>query len=483
MNTKQIRQTILDLAIRGALVPQDPTDEPASVLLEHIRAEKEQLIKDKKLKRDKKDNEPIDEIPFELPEGWVWCRLGEVCLFKGGYAFKSNKYIEKSNNQVIRIGNVKNNNLILSNQPVYVPDTLQNEIEDYHIKENDLLFTMTGTKGKRDYFYTLVVPKVRHNLYLNQRVGLLRVILSELNIYFINLVLKHQFVLDSIFQTETGNVNQGNIGSENTLNLLIPIPPLAEQERIVQKVEQLLTIVDTIEQLQEELRDLVKQTKNQVLNYAIAGKLTHQDPNDEPAEALLKRVGKTTATAADTPYEKLPKGWAWCRLGDIGTINPKNKLNDELDVSFIPMPLISDGFSNVHTSEVKKWENIKKGYTHFCNEDIGIAKITPCFENRKSVIFNNLKNGVGAGTTELYILRNNKTLSFNKYIFWFIKTQEFINNGIKAFTGAVGQQRISRDFIENTLIPLPPIAEQHRIVEKIESYFSFLDAIEIQINS
>ena len=173
----------------------------------------------------------------------------------------------------------------------------------------------------------------------------------------------------------------------------------------------------------------------------------------------------------------------WCKLGDIGTINPKNKLNDELDVSFIPMPLISDGFSNVHTSEVKKWENIKKGYTHFCNEDIGIAKITPCFENRKSVIFNNLKNGVGAGTTELYILRNNKTLSFNKYIFWFIKTQEFINNGIKAFTGAVGQQRISRDFIENTLIPLPPLAEQYRIVEKIESYFSFLDTIEIQINS
>ena len=215
-----------------------------------------------------------------------------------------------------------------------------------------------------------------------------------------------------------------------------------------------------------------------MLNYAIAGKLTHQDPNDEPAEVLLKRIGKTTTTAADTPYGKLPKGWAWCRLGDIGTINPKNKLNDELDVSFIPMPLISDGFSNVHTSEVKKWENIKKGYTHFCNEDIGIAKITPCFENRKSVIFNNLKNGVGAGTTELYILRNNKTLSFNKYIFWFIKTQEFINNGIKAFTGAVGQQRISRDFIENTLIPLPPLAEQYRIVQKIETYFSFLDTIE-----
>ena len=174
----------------------------------------------------------------------------------------------------------------------------------------------------------------------------------------------------------------------------------------------------------------------------------------------------------------LPKGWAWCRLGDIGIINPKNNLNDELEVSFIPMSLISEGFSNAHTSEVKKWKNINKGYAHFCNEDIGIAKITPCFENRKSVIFNNLKNGVGAGTTELYILRSNKTLSFNKYIFYFVKTQEFINNGIKGFTGAVGQQRISRYFIENTLIPLPPLAEQQRIVEKIESYFSFFDTIE-----
>ena len=385
MNIKQLRQTILDRAIRGQLVSQDPTDELASVLLERIRAEKEELIKEKKLKREKRESQPIEEIPFEIPEGWVWCRLGEVCFFKGGYAFKSNKYIEKSNNQVIRIGNVKNNNLILSNQPVYVPDTLQNEIEDYHIKENDLLFTMTGTKGKRDYFYTLVVPKVKHNLYLNQRVGLLRVILSELNIYFINLVLKHQFVLDSIFQTETGNVNQGNIGSENTLNLLIPLPPLAEQKRIVQKIEQLFALVDIIEVNKKALEKLIEQAKNQVLSDAIAGKLTRQDLNDEPAEELLKRIGKTTAP--DTPYEKmLPKGWAWCRLGDIGIINPKNNLNDELEVSFIPMALISEGFSNAYTYEVKKWKNIKKGYTHFCNEDIGIAKITPCFENRKSVI-------------------------------------------------------------------------------------------------
>ena len=466
MNTKQIRQTILDLAIRGALVPQDPTDEPASVLLEHIRAEKEQLIKDKKLKRDKKDNEPIDEIPFELPEGWEWCRLGEIGIWGSGVTPSRNKkeYYD-GNIPWLKTGD-------LNDSYIYETSEL---ISDLAVKEYSLKKIPIGSILIAMYGATIA------------KLGLLEIEVTTNQACcactpFSGIVNK--FLFHYLFSQKQNIKNkaeggaQPNISKEKLINFLFPLPPLAEQHRIAQKVEQLLTIVDAIEQLQEQLKALVKQTKNQVLNYAIAGKLTHQDPNDEPAEELLKRIGKTTTTAADTPYEKLPKGWAWCRLGDIGTINPKNKLNDELDVSFIPMPLISDGFSNVHTSEVKKWENIKKGYTHFCNEDIGIAKITPCFENRKSVIFNNLKNGVGAGTTELYILRNNKTLSFNKYIFWFIKTQEFINNGIKAFTGAVGQQRISRDFIENTLIPLPPLAEQHRIVEKIETYFSFLDTIE-----
>ena len=456
MNTKQIRQTILDLAIRGALVPQDPTDEPASVLLEHIRAEKEQLIKDKKLKRDKKDNEPIDEVPFELPEGWEWCRLGDLLINRDG----ERKPLSSS----VRSKQIK------KKYDYYGATGVIDKVDNYIFDEKLLLVGEDGanllSKVKPNAFFA------EGKYWVNNHAHILDATNKNLLDYVI--IVINTISLDNYI---TGTA-QPKLSQENLNKIPIPLPPLAEQYRILQKVEQLLTIVDAIEQLQEQLKALVKQTKNQVLNYAIAGKLTHQDPNDEPAEELLKRIGKTTTTAADTPYEKLPKGWAWCRLGDIGTINPKNKLNDELDVSFIPMPLISDGFSNVHTSEVKKWENIKKGYTHFCNEDIGIAKITPCFENRKSVIFNNLKNGVGAGTTELYILRNNKTLSFNKYIFWFIKTQEFINNGIKAFTGAVGQQRISRDFIENTLIPLPPLAEQYRIVQKIETYFSFLDTIE-----
>jgi type I restriction enzyme S subunit len=168
----------------------------------------------------------------------------------------------------------------------------------------------------------------------------------------------------------------------------------------------------------------------------------------------------------------------WCRLGEIVEINPKNLLDDELDVSFVPMTMISDKFSNNHVSETRKWKEIKKGFTHFREGDIGVAKITPCFENRKSVIFANLTNKYGAGTTELHILRPYSKLFFSQYLLWFVKSGYFIDNGISNFTGAVGQQRVGKNIIESTPFPLPKIAEQKRIVTQIEKIFSQLDQIE-----
>ena len=177
------------------------------------------------------------------------------------------------------------------------------------------------------------------------------------------------------------------------------------------------------------------------------------------------------------PFE-IPESWVWCRLGEICEINPKNNLNDETMVSFIPMTLILDGFSNKHTSETRRWAKVKKGFTHFQEGDVGIAKITPCFENRKSVILNNLKNRHGAGTTELHILRPIFESFLSNYIIWFVKTEDFIINGINSFTGAVGQQRVGKDIIEETYLPLPPLAELKRIVFAIESAFVLIDKIE-----
>jgi type I restriction enzyme S subunit len=168
----------------------------------------------------------------------------------------------------------------------------------------------------------------------------------------------------------------------------------------------------------------------------------------------------------------------WCKLGEICEINPKNNLYNETAVSFIPMALILDSFANKHTSEIRKWEEVKKGFTHFREGDVGIAKITPCFENRKSIVFQNLESGYGAGTTELHVLRPICESSLSNYIIWFVKTENFIINGINSFTGAVGQQRVGKNVIEETYFPLPPLAEQHRIVSVIESAFALIDEIE-----
>ena len=132
----------------------------------------------------------------------------------------------------------------------------------------------------------------------------------------------------------------------------------------------------------------------------------------------------------------------------------------------MPMPLIQDGYSNAHMFDTRNWMDVKTGFTHFAENDVGVAKITPCFENRKSVVFKNLCNGFGAGTTELHIIRTLGNMVYPEYLLWCLKTDSFISSGINAFSGAVGQKRIGKDFISDYLIPIPPREEQNRIVKK-----------------
>ena len=195
-------------------------------------------------------------------------------------------------------------------------------------------------------------------------------------------------------------------------------------------------------------------------------------------------LGKFVKKAHNPHYEKIedepfeiPENWAWCKLGDIAEINPKNKLDDDLEVSFIPMNLIEAGYSNRHGQESRSWKDVKKGFTHFAENDVALAKISPCFENKKSAIMRNLKNGYGAGTTELFIFRPLDVMAAN-YLLWIVKSDNFIQAGTGNFSGVVGQQRLSREIVENYPIPLPPLNEQSRIVAKIEELFSTLDQMD-----
>ena len=244
------------------------------------------------------------------------------------------------------------------------------------------------------------------------------------------------------------------------------------------------------------------QLRKSILQQAIQGKLVPQDPNDEPASVLLERIreekarlveekkikkeknpsvifkgednsyyekftlsGEVKCIDEEIPFE-IPNGWEWTRISNIFQINPKNICNDELEVAFIPMEKLSAGYGSNYSYEKVKWSKIKKGFTHFANGDIAFAKITPCFQNRKSAVFDKLPNGIGAGTTELKILRTFAETINRFYLLYFLKSPYFIEGAI--FKGTANQQRIISGYLENKLFPLPPLKEQQRIVVEIE---------------
>ena len=206
--------------------------------------------------------------------------------------------------------------------------------------------------------------------------------------------------------------------------------------------------------------------------------MTKRSPSSSEVRiTLIINDGNTIIDISDEIPFIIPDSWSWGKLKDIVIINPRNKLADDTEVAFVPMSLIEDGYSGNHTSEIRKWKDVKTGFTHFKERDIGVAKITPCFENRKSVIFRNLCNGYGAGTTELHMLRSYKNTILPEYLLAYVKTNQFIENGKQTFSGVVGQQRIGKEYIENAYFPIPPIKEQYRIAKKIEDLFSYLNTI------
>ena len=237
-----------------------------------------------------------------------------------------------------------------------------------------------------------------------------------------------------------------------------------------------------------------KQLRQKILDLAIRGKLVPQDPNDEPASVLLERIkaekeqlikegkikrGKKSTSTSDKPHYadwELPNGWVWCRLDDIFEVNPRNIVKDSTICGFVPMANVEDGFSGEHSFIERKWGEVKKGYSHFQDGDIAVAKISPCFENLKSTIFKSLPNSVGAGTTELVILRNH--IIYAPYFLYLFKSQWYIGKGTIYFKGVVGQQRVNRDIFTSLVVPVPPLSEQKRISSAINNIFDLIDLIE-----
>ena len=192
----------------------------------------------------------------------------------------------------------------------------------------------------------------------------------------------------------------------------------------------------------------------------------------DAALSLEKKLAQALVPVEEQPYE-VPENWCWCRMDRLYTINPKVSAPDEIEAAFVPMERIEAGLSSAFTFEIQSWSKARKGHTQFADGDIAFAKISPCFENRKSIIIEGLPNGIGGGTTELIVLRNR--MVDRQYTYYQICADRFIQGGRQTYSGTVGQQRISMDYVRSYPIPLPPLHEQHRIVDQIERLFAELD--------
>jgi type I restriction enzyme, S subunit len=229
-----------------------------------------------------------------------------------------------------------------------------------------------------------------------------------------------------------------------------------------------------------------------VLDLAVRGKLVAQDISDESALELLMRIAAEKARLVkageirkpkavsplepdDLPFD-LARGWAWTQIAELGVISPRNEAPDDLEASFVPMPMIAAEYGVANGHEPRPWGEIKKGYTHFAEGDVGLAKITPCFENGKSTVFRNLTGGIGAGTTELHVVR--PLFVAADYIVLFLKSPHFIETGIPRMTGTAGQMRVPTQYFTSSPVPLPPLAEQHRIVAKVNELLALCDRLE-----
>nr|WP_254259736.1 restriction endonuclease subunit S [Lactobacillus helveticus] len=454
----------MDLAMRGKLVPQDPNDEPASVLLEKIKAEKAELIKEKKIKKTK-PLPPItdDEKPFDIPDSWEWVRCKAVTTM-GNFKTVNPSDIQIGEN-LIELADIEANSGHLIKEEIVTSTVGSNK---YVYTEGDVLFAKL-----RPYLRKVLIAP-------NDGVCTTE-LLPIKGINTNNNFLYYVFLSDLFFnqiKREMHGVNLPRVSPTKLGELIIPLPPLSEQSRIAAKIAQLFALLRKVETSTQQYAKLQTLLKSKVLDLAMRGKLVKQDPNDEPASVLLekikaekqelikeKKIKKTKPLPPITDDEKpfdIPDSWEWVRLGDIFSINDRNKANIETEVGFLPMKDISDGYDGTYTFETRRWGDIKSGYTHIKNGDIALAKITPCFQNLKSCVVNNLPNKIGAATTEIYAL-NPILKSFSYLYVYFLKSPFFINSGMKNFTGNVGQQRVPKKFVETFVIPLPPLNEQFRI--------------------
>ena len=523
MNGKQLKNSILQWAIQGKLVPQDPNDEPASVLLEKIRQEKERLIKEKKIKRDKnasviyrgEDNSYYEkmlatgevkcideEVPFEIPTSWSWARLGNLIDIKGGKRLPAGYKLtdNKTDHIYIRVSDMQDGTIV-SKDLKYITDDVYNQIQNYTIGKDDLYLTIVGsTIGKAG-----LVPKMFDNMNLTENAVKLTNI--PINKYFLLYYVRSEYA-QSQFRDNTKQVGQPKLAIFRIANTLVPIPPFAEQTKIVSKIEYTLHFVNHFSNLQEQLHDIdtdiYRDLKKSILQEAIQGKLVPQIAEEGTAKELLEQIkaekqklvkeGKLKKSALASSvifrgddnryYEKIgkkcvditeqipfeiPNSWTWARMGGIGdwgagsTPQRTNPNYYGGNILWLKTGELNNGI--VYDTEEKITQKAFQDCSLRMNKigDVLIAMYGATIGKLAIVGKELTTNQACCGCTP-YIV-------FNWYLFYFLMASR--DTFIKKGEGGA-QPNISRVKLVEHLIPLPPLNEQKRIVQNIEQLMQLL---------
>lgn len=448
MNTKQLRQKILDLAIRGKLVPQDPSDEPASILLARVKAEKERLIAEGKIKRSKKKATTADKphYPFEIPSNWIWATLECICSKIGSGSTPRGSNYATSGIPFFRSQNVYNDGIELTDIK-YISEETHKSMISTEVLANDVLLNITGGSLGR----CAVVPSDFLKGNVSQHVCILRPI-KILPQYIHCFILSAHF---SRFMKVTGSGREG-LPKYSLEKMLIPIPPIKEQKRITNRIEEWMNKVIAIENGVLSLQEKLERIKSLILEMAITGKLVPQNPDDEPASILLQKVNPNASVSTDTShYQHLPQGWCACRLEDI--------VDYEQPQRFI---VESTSYNDTYKTPVlTAGKSFIIGYT---NETAGI------FNNLPVIIFDDFTTDskyvdfpfkVKSSAMKILHVKNGVNL---KYVYYFMSITRLVGKTHKRYW-------ISEYSKLN--IPLPPYNEQCRIVEAIENINRRIDDI------
>ncbi|HEM6399054.1 TPA: restriction endonuclease subunit S [Streptococcus suis] len=507
MTPEQLKASILQRAMEGKLVPQDPTDEPASELLKRIKVEKEKLIADGKIKRDKKETElfrgadgkPYEkladgkvkkvDVPYEIPDSWEWVRLNEISSLNyfqtiAGDKIPNNSWvldmedIEKETGKLIRKTYKVEKSIYKSNK-IYFPS---NTILFAKLRPNLKKVIVSHEEG---YATTELIPI---KLFGNIEAEFIKYCMVS-PFYFFN-------IAKSVYGVKMPRVNLNFLNST-----LLPLPPLAEQKRIVTKIERALEKVEAYAESYNKLQELDKsfpdKLKKSILQYAMQGKLVPQDPNDEPVEVLLEKIqtekqklyeegklkkkdlaeivvtkGNDNSPYKEVPYN-IPKSWEWVRLGNISSLNFFSSISGDKipnDSWVLDMEDIEKETGRLVRKNYKTGKSsYKSNKISFSKDTILYAKLRP---NLKKVI---ISDENGFATTELLPIKVFGNISL-EYIRYCMISPFYYFNIIQSVYG-VKMPRVSSGFLNSTLLPLPPLTEQQRIVSKISQVFSVIESL------